>query len=208
MGQGHGMSLLARAYYQSKKPEYLKAGLLSLRPFHADSSHGGVLAHFMGSLPWYEEYPTQPPSFVLNGFVYSLIGLYDLLTLVPKVSIILLSELLSRWKCSNVSTITWSKSDLNEMDEFRQTIWIEWCCLDCPILSYMLIAQRLIKIHWIGHLFTETLQRLQSKTGVPWASPRSLAADVTSSLIGSPQVWSPPWPTSFIGAWGALIVAR
>uniref|UniRef100_A0A0K8SUY8 heparosan-N-sulfate-glucuronate 5-epimerase n=1 Tax=Lygus hesperus TaxID=30085 RepID=A0A0K8SUY8_LYGHE len=84
MGQGHGMSLLARAYHQSKRPEYLRAGLLSLRPFHADSSHGGVLAHFMGSLPWYEEYPTQPASFVLNGFIYSLIGLYDLLTLVPK----------------------------------------------------------------------------------------------------------------------------
>ncbi|BES96491.1 D-glucuronyl C5-epimerase C-terminus [Nesidiocoris tenuis] len=84
MGQGHGMSLLARAYHKSKRPEYLKAGLLSLRPFHADSSSGGVLAHFMGSLPWYEEYPTEPPSFVLNGFIYSLIGLYDLLTLVPK----------------------------------------------------------------------------------------------------------------------------
>lgn len=34
-------------------------------------------------IPWYEEYPTEPPSFVLNGFIYSLIGLYDLLTLAP-----------------------------------------------------------------------------------------------------------------------------
>nr|ATU82814.1 secreted hypothetical protein [Pristhesancus plagipennis] len=84
MGQGHGMSVLARAYHLSKRKEYLKAALLSVRPFHVPSSQGGVLALLMGVLPWYEEYPTQPSSFVLNGFIYSLIGLYDLITLIPK----------------------------------------------------------------------------------------------------------------------------
>ncbi len=29
-------------------------------------------------LVWYEEYPTSPPTFVLNGFMYSLLGLFDL----------------------------------------------------------------------------------------------------------------------------------
>lgn len=32
----------------------------------------------------YEEYPTSPPSFVLNGFIYALLGLYDLKTLAPR----------------------------------------------------------------------------------------------------------------------------
>jgi hypothetical protein len=27
---------------------------------------------------WFEEYPTEPPSYVLNGFIYCLFGLYDL----------------------------------------------------------------------------------------------------------------------------------
>lgn len=27
--------------------------------------------------PWFEEYPTTPGTYVLNGFLYSLIGLYD-----------------------------------------------------------------------------------------------------------------------------------
>ena len=31
----------------------------------------------------YEEYPTSPASFVLNGFIYSLLGLYDLNAIVP-----------------------------------------------------------------------------------------------------------------------------
>lgn len=84
MGQGHGMSVLARAYHTSRDPIYLKAGLEALRPFHTPSEKGGVLAKFFGGYPWYEEYPTQPSSFVLNGFIYSLIGIYDLLTLAPK----------------------------------------------------------------------------------------------------------------------------
>lgn len=85
MGQGHAISVLARAYYTSRDPIYLKAGLRGLRPFHTLSEDGGVLAKFFGKIVWYEEYPTTPSSFVLNGFIYSLIGLYDLITLAPKV---------------------------------------------------------------------------------------------------------------------------
>ncbi|KAJ8344420.1 hypothetical protein SKAU_G00317490 [Synaphobranchus kaupii] len=44
----------------------------------AMSTLHGVKAVFMNKHDWYEEYPTTPSSFVLNGFVYSLVGLYDL----------------------------------------------------------------------------------------------------------------------------------
>lgn len=33
---------------------------------------------------WFEEYPTTPGTFVLNGFIYSLIGLYDA-TAIPEL---------------------------------------------------------------------------------------------------------------------------
>lgn len=84
MGQGHGISVLARAYHLSGDKAYLAAAVQALRPFKVLSKDGGVLAMFLNQVPWYEEYPTQPPSFVLNGFIYSLIGLYDLITLAPK----------------------------------------------------------------------------------------------------------------------------
>lgn len=32
----------------------------------------------------YEEYPTTPASYVLNGFIYSLLGLYDLNNTAPQ----------------------------------------------------------------------------------------------------------------------------
>ncbi|XP_054738605.1 D-glucuronyl C5-epimerase B [Anastrepha obliqua] len=79
MGQGHAISVLARAYYHSGGDKrYLKAAALGLKPFRVFSKDGGVLAQFVDKYYWYEEYPTTPPSFVLNGFIYSLLGLYDL----------------------------------------------------------------------------------------------------------------------------------
>jgi heparosan-N-sulfate-glucuronate 5-epimerase len=85
MSQGHAISLLARAFYHSGgNRKYLKAAVNALKPFKVASAQGGVLTKFMGLLPWYEEYPTTPPSFVLNGFIYSLLGLYDLHQVAPK----------------------------------------------------------------------------------------------------------------------------
>jgi len=78
MGQGHAISVLARAYYHSGEAKYLQAAIRSLRPFRLSSVKGGVAAFFLGKYIWYEEYPTTPSSFILNGFIYSLIGLYDL----------------------------------------------------------------------------------------------------------------------------------
>ncbi|XP_067631602.1 D-glucuronyl C5-epimerase B [Eurosta solidaginis] len=84
MGQGHAISVLARAYYHSGGDKrYLKAAALGLKPFRVFSKDGGVLAQFMDKYDWYEEYPTTPPSFVLNGFIYSLLGLYDLNATAP-----------------------------------------------------------------------------------------------------------------------------
>lgn len=79
MGQGHAISLLARAYFYSNgDPKYLRAAINGMKPFRVPSRQGGVLAKFLGKYDWYEEYPTTPASFVLNGFIYSLLGLYDL----------------------------------------------------------------------------------------------------------------------------------
>lgn len=84
MGQGHAISLLARAFFHSRgDTRYLKAAVDGLKPFRVLSSDGGVLATFLGKYSWYEEYPTSPPSFVLNGFIYSLLGLYDLNSTAP-----------------------------------------------------------------------------------------------------------------------------
>lgn len=78
MAQGQAISVLSRAYKLTNDYKYLKSALMATKPYTIPSSEGGVLAKFLDVFPWYEEYPTTPGSFVLNGFIFSLIGLYDL----------------------------------------------------------------------------------------------------------------------------------
>ncbi|KAK6743762.1 hypothetical protein RB195_010825 [Necator americanus] len=82
MAQGHGLSLLTRAYASTQNITYLTAANKALDLFEMEASEGGVRNSLFGYV-WYEEYPTSPGSFVLNGFMYSLIGLYDLSKLGP-----------------------------------------------------------------------------------------------------------------------------
>ena len=45
---------------------------------HFDVKDGGVRRYDNDGNLWLEEYPTNEPSLVLNGFIYALFGLYDL----------------------------------------------------------------------------------------------------------------------------------
>ena len=83
MAQGQAMSLLVRAHAQSGRHEYLDAAVRALALFDIRSADGGIVAKFMDNYIWYEEYPTIPPCFVLNGFMYALIGLYDVAATAP-----------------------------------------------------------------------------------------------------------------------------
>ncbi|NWZ86627.1 GLCE epimerase, partial [Poecile atricapillus] len=78
MAQGQAMSTLVRAYRLTGEPAFLSAALRATAPFKLPAERRGVKAVFMERHDWYEEYPTTPSSFVLNGFMYALIGLYDL----------------------------------------------------------------------------------------------------------------------------------
>ena len=80
MGSSHAISVLTRAYHRSGKDAYLNAAVKALKPFSISTKDNpkGFKSVFMDTYVWYEEYPTNPNSFVLNGFMYSLLGLYDL----------------------------------------------------------------------------------------------------------------------------------
>lgn len=77
MAQGQGMSLLTRAFKVTGDMHYLETALNAIKLFSVRSENHGILTTFLGKFVWYEEYPTIPSSFVLNGFIYSLFGLYD-----------------------------------------------------------------------------------------------------------------------------------
>lgn len=76
MVQGEGASLLVRLHLQTGDHRFAEAALRAMRPLRVPASRGGVRAHLNGG-PFYEEYPTSPPSFVLNGAIFTLWGIRD-----------------------------------------------------------------------------------------------------------------------------------
>ena len=78
MGSGQAISLLCRAYSYTKQLEYLEAAIRALKLFHIPVSKKGFVSTVMGDLKMFEEYALEPSLHVLNGFIFALIGLYDL----------------------------------------------------------------------------------------------------------------------------------
>src|SRR5205823_4361220 len=77
MAQGEAISLLTRLGHVTGDRRFARAARRALAPLARPVWAGGVLAH-LGDHPFFEEYPTNPPSFALNGFMFTLVGLYDL----------------------------------------------------------------------------------------------------------------------------------
>lgn len=79
MAQGQAMSLLTRIYHAyPTKTGYRSAAVKALRPLRRSVADGGLRATFHGHT-YLEEYPTRTaPSLALNGFQFTLVGLYDL----------------------------------------------------------------------------------------------------------------------------------
>lgn len=77
MAQGQVLSVLSRAYHLTREDKYKLAALKGLTIYTIPVELGGVLRKFENKYLFYEEYPTEPASYVLNGYIYSVIGLFD-----------------------------------------------------------------------------------------------------------------------------------
>ena len=77
MAQGQGISLLVRTWRITGERRYLDAARRAVKPLTLDVARGGLKRRLAGG-PFFEEYPTTPPSHVLNGFMFTVIGLWDI----------------------------------------------------------------------------------------------------------------------------------
>jgi heparosan-N-sulfate-glucuronate 5-epimerase len=77
MAQGEGASLLVRVHLVSHEERFADAARRALRPMAIPVSAGGVRANIDDNGFFLEEYPTDPPSFVLNGGIFALWGYND-----------------------------------------------------------------------------------------------------------------------------------
>jgi hypothetical protein len=83
MAQGQALSALARAAVSLDDPRYREAGDAALAFLEVEIAEGGpatnlgLLDPALSGYRFFEEYPTQPPPYTLNGYMFALLGLYD-----------------------------------------------------------------------------------------------------------------------------------
>ena len=77
LAQGKGISLLLRAWKESGDNKYLHASESAFKSLTLKLCDNGLMA-FVNDSPFFEEYPSDPASNVLNGHIYALLGIRDL----------------------------------------------------------------------------------------------------------------------------------
>jgi len=76
MAQGEAASLLVRLHLATREQEFADVARNALAPLSRPREEAGACAWLDGAR-WPEEYPTQPPSFVLNGAIFAWWGIRD-----------------------------------------------------------------------------------------------------------------------------------
>lgn len=85
MGQGEGASALLRAYTQTQDNSYLAVAKKAIDFMLTPMEKGGT-AFYNNDELYLEEYPQTPRRSVLNGWIFSSFGLYDLSLYMPEYS--------------------------------------------------------------------------------------------------------------------------
>jgi len=77
MAQGQGISLLLRTHQLAPDDQILEITQRAFRAFLHPVSEGGVTACLPDGSLIFEEFTTEPPSLVLNGYIFALLGILD-----------------------------------------------------------------------------------------------------------------------------------
>lgn len=79
MAQGQAASVLLRAHALTGRDEYLETARAALPPLLLPVSEGG-LQNDLDGVTVIEEYPTERPAAILNGWIFGLFGVHELAT--------------------------------------------------------------------------------------------------------------------------------
>lgn len=145
LAQGSGLSLLVRAAKATGDHEFASAAHTAFRPLLLDIASGGVLSTDHRGRTWIEEYLVDPPSHILNGFIWAAWGVYDY----------------ARWAGSEraaqlfTGCVTTIESALSEYDTGR------WSLYELPAGGPSMLASRYY--HALHIVQLRVLERLTSR---------------------------------------------
>ena len=104
LAQGQGISLLVRAYEETGDARYKNASDAAFAAFQQDVAHGGVAFTDSAGDLWFEEYIVNPPTHILNGFMWAAWGVYDYSLLTGDESVRHLFQRASNTLAKNLPT--------------------------------------------------------------------------------------------------------
>src|SRR5262245_14972239 len=102
LAQGQGISVLVRAFKETNRSRYLEAANRALEPFFRGVDQGGVMHTDKEGNSWVEEYIVEPPTHILNGFIWGIWGLYDHALLTGEARVKHLFDRCSSTLCRNL----------------------------------------------------------------------------------------------------------
>jgi heparosan-N-sulfate-glucuronate 5-epimerase len=85
MAQGQAISVMISAYSLTQDTNYLKVAQDAMAAFFYPANVKGVKSDWDGGV-WYEEYASENPAHVLNGFIVAMAGIYDAVELLDNES--------------------------------------------------------------------------------------------------------------------------
>jgi hypothetical protein len=84
LAQGQGLSVLVRAYAETGESRLGRAADQVYETLKLPIAEGGVIYRDDEGHEWIEEYLVDPPTHILNGFIWALWGIYDYYLLTKK----------------------------------------------------------------------------------------------------------------------------
>ncbi len=77
LSQGQGLSLLVRAWLETGDDSYMEAAHDAFASFLLEMEEGGVVHTDPDGVLWFEETVVDPPTHILNGYLWAAWGVYD-----------------------------------------------------------------------------------------------------------------------------------
>jgi heparosan-N-sulfate-glucuronate 5-epimerase len=178
LAQGQGVSLLVRAFHETGEERYFEAASRAFRAFAIDVGHGGVSYRDELGRIWFEEYLVDPPSHILNGFLWASWGVYDYALLTRDGEAMQLFDSAVQTLAANLDRYDTGYWSLYELSRTRLPM------LASPFYHRLHIVQLEVMAHLTGQaVFRDFARRWEGYERDSWKRYRALAGKVLFKLL-------------------------
>ena len=178
LAQGQGVSVLVRAYQDTGNSEYLEAAHQAFKCFLLPVDCGGVIWEWSNGDIWFEEYIVDPPTHILNGFIWAMWGVYDYVLATGDQQASQLFQHAVESLKSRLCQYDWRHWSLYELSNSRMKM------LASPFYHRLHIVQFRAMARLIGpSILDDFCRKWEEYSANRWYSKRALAYKLVFKLL-------------------------